>query len=78
MHRLRKMALGRRRLHTNTDYIVLASVAARVTSLALGWRTLPPPGLFLTLGKVNCHRPGLGVGAKIDLFFREKGGRVQI
>ena len=30
--------------------------------------------MFLTLGKVNCYRPGLGVGAKIDRFSGEEGG----
>ena len=58
-------AFGRRRLDTNTDYIVLASAAARLTPLALGWRT-PPPALFIDLGG--------GVGAKIDRFSGSEGG----
>ena len=29
---------------------------------------------FLTVGKVNCHRHGLGVGAKIDRFSGREGG----
>ena len=34
----------------NTDYIVLASAAARLTPLALGWRTSPPtPGVVLDI-----------------------------
>ena len=31
-------------------------------------------GGFLTLGKVKCHRHGLGVGAKIDRFTGGRGG----
>ena len=35
-------------------------------------------GGFLTLGKVNCHRHGLGVGAKIDRFFGEGGSDLKV
>ena len=58
---------------TRTILFWLRRLPGSLPYIALGWRT--PPGLFLTsLGKVNCHRPGLGVGAKIDRFLGGEGG----
>ena len=47
--------------------------AARLTPLALGWRT-SSRRCILTLGKVNCHRPGLRVGATNTTVFRGGAG----
>ena len=59
-------AFGRRRLHTNTDSIVLASAAARLTPLALKKKKK----------KKEKKKVQREIGAKIDRFSR--GGGVQI
>ena len=58
-------AFGRRRLDTNTDNIVLASVAARLTPLALGHRCAKK--------KKKKKKAQRKIGAKIDRFSGGEG-----
>ena len=74
-------AFGRRRFHEKKKLTFCAFVLARVViDIREGQRCQNRPFFFLggegflTLGKVNCHRHGLGVGAKIDRFSGRGGG----